>query len=592
MLRDLRKRISDELLPRVENPSQYIGLETHACCADVDSAKVTAVMAFPDTYAIGISHSGSQILYRLANTIPGVACDRAYCPLPDAEAVCREINLPLFGWESRRALADFDVLGFSLGYEICATNVLTMLDLAGVCLHADRRGRTDPLVVAGDALADSPEPMAGFFDVFLPGDGEGPWRGLLELLRDLKSGPDQPTRGELLRQIALRVPSAYVPSLYEPRIDSAGRYAGLQPLHADLPLPIDRACLTDLDATPLPARPLVPVAEGVHDRVTLEIMRGCPNGCRFCQAGATRLPLRWRPVEQIVDAAREAIENTGYREISLLSLSTSDYPRLTELLAGLRAALPDDVSISLPSLRVDTQLEMLAAESATVRKTGITIAAEAGSERLRLALNKGITEEDMLAGVSAAWRAGYHAVKVYFIAGLPGETDEDVDEIFHLCRRLSDSRRAIDGQRGSINASVSWFVPKPHTPMQWLPMAGEERFWQIRNRLRQLCHRNPVNVKFHLIERSCLEGYLARADRRAGQVILEAWRRGARLDAWGEHWNWRLWQEAFEATGTDWSDLITRELDPYQPVPWDHIRCHRSPEALRHQHERYRQAAP
>ena len=560
----------------MRQPSQYIGLETNARQGDVAAARVTVALAFPDAYTIGISHLGHQMLYHTLNDLPGVACDRVYCPLPDAEAVMRDQAVPLFGWESRCAISSFDIVGFSLTYELCVTNVLTMLSLAGVPILACERGEGDPIIVGGDALADSPEPLANFFDVFLPGDGEETLPALAKLIGQLKqaSPGDAFSRADGLARIAREVPSAYVPKFYKPIKPGLGAVA---PTSSDMPVEIPRAAVADLShASPAAlTKPLVPLAEAVHERVVIEVMRGCPNLCKFCQAGHTRLPVRRRGVEDIISAARAGLKATGYNEISLLSLSTSDYPQLEELIERLNAEFTGQkVSISLPSLRVDSQLRVLPKLTAAVRKGGLTIAAEAGTDELRASIGKDITEADMLAGVRAAWQAGYKSVKVYFMAGLPGETLEDIDQIYWLCRRLSNTRRDVDGHRGAITASVSWFVPKPHTPMQWEPMRRAEYFFEVRSRLIDLARRSPINVKFHRIEQSLLEAMLCRGPREVGQVILRAWRSGARMDSWNEHWNWEIWQQAIEAADIDFDAIVHRKLPADQPLPWSHIRCH------------------
>ncbi|MBS3733431.1 MAG: TIGR03960 family B12-binding radical SAM protein [Phycisphaerae bacterium] len=565
----------DIMLSGVRRPVQYVGLEVNARCAGFTAAEVSVALAFPDTYAIGISHLGSHVLYHTLNDLPGVACDRTYCPAPDAERLMRDEKGRLFGWESRLPLDAFDVLGFSLSYELCVTNVLTMLDLAGLPLRAADRDETHPLIVAGDALADSPEPMAPFIDLFLAGDGEATMPALVELLRRVKQ--DGAPREKVLLEAARTVPGAYVPRFYVPEPVAETGLSVPRPVRPDVPERIERAHLADLSASPAMEAPLVPLAEGVHERVMIEIMRGCPNGCRFCQAGHVRLPVRWRPVDDIVRIARRAIDATGYDEIALLSLSTSDYPRLDELIDRLRAEFAGEhVSLSLPSLRVDAQLKHLPKLTSDVRKGGLTIAAEAGSQRLRRAIGKRISEADMLAGVRAAYEAGWRKVKVYFIAGLPGETEADIDAIADLCRRLSATGREVIDQPGAINAGVSWFVPKPHTPMQWEPMAGEDYFWSVRRRLKEATRRSPVHVKFHRIERSILEGVIARGDRRVGDAIERAWRRGARLDAWNEHFDDDRWRAAFAAVGIDPDAIARRTLEVGVPLPWSHIRCCRS----------------
>jgi radical SAM family uncharacterized protein len=577
-------------LPRVSRPGQYVGLEINARCEDVERAEVSIVMAFPDAYSIGISHLGSQVLYQMLNDTPGAACDRTYCPMADTEAVMREEGVPLFGWESRCRVKDFDIVGFSLGYEICATNVLTMLDLAGIPLRAADRGKEDPIVVGGDAGADAPEPLADFFDVFLVGDGEEPLAAMVEVVRRGKR--ENTSREKLLLEIAATVPSAYVPRFYRP-VYNGGVFAGLERLRDDIPAVIHRCHIKNMSDSPAIAAPLVPSSEAVHERVVIEIMRGCPNACRFCQAGAARLPVRVRSVEEILDAARRGIAATGFREISLLSLSTSDYPHLDELIDRLTAEFtPQKVSISLPSLRVDSQLRQLPKLTSGVRKGGLTIAAEAGSLRLRRAIHKDISDEDMIAGVRAAYAAGWQSVKVYFMAGLPGETPEDIDEIHRLCLRLSDARRQVDGRRGAINASVSWFVPKPHTPMQWCAMRDMEYFFGVRRRLRELSQRSPVSFRFHRIERSLLEGVLCRGDRRMGAVIESAWRSGARMDAWDEHFDFEKWAAAMRDAFPDMTceqatpPGVLNEIPPDAPLPWGHIACYRSEKFLRDEYDK------
>ncbi len=607
-MRNLADIISQRVLPRISRPGQYIGLEINSRWPGRLSEGppgVTVALAFPDAYTIGISHLGSQVLYQMLNETPGVGCDRAYCPLPDAEAVLRQEGVPLFGWESRCALRDFDIVGFSLGYELCVTTVLTMLDLAGIPLHARDRRDGDPIVIGGDALADSPEPLADFFDIFLIGDGEQPLAALVELVRRMKA--QGASRADTILAAARTVPSAYAPGLYEPQYDAGGNFAGLTPLAQGLPTEIRRACLPNLSESPAAAAPLVPLAEAVHDRVTIEVMRGCPNACRFCQAGAVRNPVRARSVAEIQAIARAAIAATGYREISLLSLSTSDYPHLEELIEKLTAEFtPQKVSISLPSLRVDSQLALLPKLTSEVRKGGLTIAAEAGSDRLRQAIRKGITEADMIAGVRAAYAAGWQRVKVYFMAGLPGETEQDIDEIFELCKRLSLARKDVDGQKGTISASVSWAVPKPHTPMQWCSMRDAEYFLGVRRRLKDLAYRSPVAFKFHHVERSLLEALLCRGDRRVGAIIEAAWREGARLDAWDDYFQYDKWVAAMATAGaaalqavsaaagkpvTPYDYWVFRELPTDSPLPWSHIKCARGRTFLLAEYQRMRDAA-
>ncbi len=566
-MKNISQLISEQLLPRVSQPGQYVGQEINARCGDVAAAEVSIALAFPDAYNIGISHYGGQMLYHMLNDIDGVACDRTYCPRHDAEQVMRDQSIPLFGWESRLPLSQFDVVGFSLAYELCVTNVLTMLDLAGIALRSKDRTEKDPLIIAGDAMADSPEPMADFIDLFVVGDGEEPLAQLVELIR--RANREGLTREQLLLEAARSIPSVYVPRFYRPTGEATGT---VEPTRDDVPARIARACMRDLSRCPEMTRQLVPFSQGVHERVVIEIMRGCPNACRFCQAGAARLPVRHRSADEIVRIAREAIAATGFREISLLSLSTSDYPRLDELIERLNAEFEGmRVSISLPSLRADSQLRILPKLTSSVRKGGFTIAAEAGSDRLRSAIRKQITEQDMIDGVREAYRAGWRRVKVYFMAGLPGETDEDIDAIFDLCKKLSETGREAMGQPGAIAASVSWFVPKPHTPMQWAPMRSGEYFLSVRRRLRELSQRSAVQFRFHWVERSLLEGLLCRGDRRVGDVIETAWRNGASMDAWDEHFDFEKWTAAIAQIGIDLDACILEELPTDQLTPWSHI---------------------
>ncbi len=580
-MRVLRQDIAERLLPRIRRPAQYCGLEHNRCCSDVAAAEVTVALAFPDAYEIGISHVGTQILYTLLNGIDGVACDRVYCPLPDAEEVMRAESVPLFGWESRAALADFDVVGFSLSYEMVLTNVLTMLDLAGIPLHACERSDEDPIIVAGGTQADAPEIMADFIDVFLVGDGEEPLAALVELVR--RMGRQGAGRREILAVAARTIPAAYVPALWRPTYNPDGTLGSLEPIDKELPRQIQAACVSLSDSPPI-THPLVPVHEGVFDRISIEVMRGCPHWCRFCHAGYTRKPIRWRTADEVVAIAEAAVANTGYREVSLLSLSTGNHPELPEIMRRLNESFaPRNISIAVPSLRVDEQLANLPWQLNKVRKGGMTIAAEVGAERLRRAIRKSISNEDLLAGVTAAYAAGWKSVKVYFMAGFPGETDDDLASIIDLCRQMSLARKPIDGHKGAVTASVSWLVPKPHTPMQWAPRPDAEYFWHVRNTLRDMARRSPITIKCHHIERSIIEAAIARGDRRIGRVIENAWRAGARFDGWREYFDFALWEQAFADAGLAIDFYAARQRPVDECLPWGHIAGHRSRESLARQ---------
>jgi len=582
----LRTDIAERFLPRVRHPAQHCGLEHNRCCGDVAAAEVTVALAFPDAYEVGVSHLGSQILYTVLNDIDGVACDRTYCPRPAAEQVMRDEQLPLFAWESRAAVADFDIVGFSLCYEMVMTNMLTMLDLAGVPLPAADRTDRDPIILAGGTQADAPEVMADFIDIVLVGDGERSLAALVELVRRAKR--DGARRADILLEAARTIPEAYVPGLWKPRYADDGALIELAPLRDDLPATIRRGHV-ELSDSPAITHPLVPATRGVFDRISLEIMRGCPHGCRFCHAGATKNPLRYRSIDEIVATARAAVDSTGYREISLLSLSTGDYPNLPELMRRLNERFaPHHVSIAVPSLRVDKQLAHLPWQLARVRKGAMTIAAEVGTDRLREAIRKRVTNEDLLAGVAAAYAAGWKSVKVYFMAGLPGETDADLDAIVELCREMSLARKPVDGHKGGVTASVSWFVPKPHTPMQWAPQAEQDYLWRAREYLLERTRRTAVTVKCHHIERSVVEAAIARGDRRLGRVILNAWRGGARFDGWYEHFDYAVWRQAFEDAGLDIGFFARRERSVEEVLPWDMVAGRRSRESLAAEWESYR----
>ncbi len=588
-MRILRDAILTDLLPYVPHPAQYTGLEHNRCCTDVQRAEVTVALAFPDAYPVGVSHLGTQILYTLLNGIDGVACDRAYCPPPEAERVMRERGVGLFGWESRAHLGDFDVIGVSLSYEMVLTNMLTMLDLAGVPLRAADRGDGDPIIVAGGTQADAPEVMADFTDIVLVGDGEASLPSLVDLIRRAKR--DGAGREAILLQAARTIPEAYVPSLWVPRYHDDGTLASLAPIRDDLPRTIRRGHVP-LSASPPITHPLVATTAGVFDRISLEVMRGCPHGCRFCHAGSTRKPIRWRSVDELVQTAQQAVDHTGFREISLLSLSTSDYPRLGELMTRLNEQFaPQHVSIAVPSLRVDKQLAHLPWQLNRVRKGGMTIAAEVGTDHLRRAIRKNITNEDLINGVRAAYAAGWKSIKVYFMAGFPGETDADLEGIIDLCRAMSQARRDVDGHAGSVTASVSWFVPKPHTPLQWAAQADMDTFWHARTFLIERTRKQPITVKCHHIERSVLEAVIARGDRRLGRVVEAAWRAGARFDGWREHFDFDLWRRAFDAAGLDMAFYARRERPVDEPLPWDMIAGPRSRASLEHEWRQYQAAA-
>lgn len=613
----LAQRISGELLPRVRHPAQYIGGEVNQLVrpGDWDKAAVRVAVAFPDTYTLGTSHLGCQIIYWLCNHTPGVCAERTYCPWIDAEAVMRQRGIPLFTWDTRQPVRSADILAISLQYEMCFTNVVNLLDLAGIPVWARDRDDSHPLVLAGGPQADNPEPMAAFIDLFVMGDGEHSMAAILDAYREYKDSGVP--RRDMILLMARRFPWIYAPALYEPSYHPDGTLAGLLPLAEGIPLRIERCKTPDFEDAPFPTRPIVPWVPVVHDRISIEIMRGCPQVCRFCHAGYTKRPLHLRSVEKVLQIAEEAYRATGHHELGLLSLSTADYPHLPELAARIHERFGDRlVNISLPSLRVDKMLAHIPWMSNNVRKGGLTIAVEAARDDMRQAIRKKVTDGRLLDGVRAAYQAGWNRVKLYFMAGFPGERPEDIRGIWELASAVSHERVAVARRPAEVTASVGWLVPKPFTPLQWMAQPRVEYFREVRRQLRDLAHgavgfesslrdaietsqadpdgapeslpaaaehprerrrgrkRSPVRIVTHDPERSILEAVFARGDRRLAPVIHEAWKRGARFDGWDETFRNEIWLDAYMATGIDPDWYAHRERSPDELLPWDHIGLH------------------
>jgi len=575
----LAERVRDELLPRVRQPAQYIGGEVNQLVrpGDWENAEIRVAVAFPDTYTIGMSHLGCQILYWLANHTPGVCAERVYCPWIDAEDVMRRRKIPLFTWDTRQPVRDADILGISLQYELCFTNVLNLLDLAGIPLRAADRTEEHPLVIAGGPQADNPEPMAEFLDLVVIGDGEHSLAAILDACREYKRAGVP--RRDMIPLLARRFPWVYAPNLYEPSYHADGTLAGLLPKVDGLPATIQRCQTPDFESAPFPTRPLVPWVQVVHDRISIEIMRGCPQVCKFCHAGYTTRPLHYRTARRILEIAEEAYWATGHHEIGLLSLSTADYPKLRELADVLNQHFaPRMVNLSFPSLRIDRMLQNIPWMASAVRKGSITMAVEAARDDLRKAIRKKVTDGHIMDGVREVYKAGWNRVKLYFMAGFPGERDEDITGIWELGRAIAEVRREIGKPPAFVTAAVGWLVPKPFTPLQWAAQPRVEYFREVRRRLRALAARGPrcVRIVTHQPERSILEAVLARGDRRLGAVIHEAWKRGARFDGWDEAFNDRRWQDAYAATGVDPAWYAHRERSFHERLPWDHISQHLS----------------
>lgn len=550
------------ILPYVEKPARYIGNEINSVVKEQGEVELRFALAFPDVYEIGFSYMGFHILYGIINDIPWAQAERVFAPWPDMEAKMREQDLPLYGLESKTPLHTFDIIGFTLQYELGYTNILNMLDLAGLSPYA--HDRTDfPLVLAGGPGAMNPEPLADFIDAFILGEGE---EIVLEIIEAVKKVRKQGLSKDEALNILATIPGIYVPKFYSPVYDQ-GVYKGLQS-RKDLP-PLRKRIIKDFASLPLPRKLVVPLVQPVHDRVSIEICRGCARGCRFCQAGMLYRPVRERPRAQLAEQGALLLNNTGSGEISLSSLSSADYSEIEELVKDLMAS--GGISVSLPSLRVDSYSVELSRLTKAVRKTGLTLAPEAGSQRLRDVINKNVSEEDIFNAARKAFACGWDSLKLYFMLGLPTETDDDIVGIIHLVRRLEGLYREMRGKgRLKITVAVSTFVPKPHTPFQWaalLPRQHVER----RQRILLDSLRPPVyKVQTSDWEESKLEALLTRGDRRLGKAIFLAWQKGCRFDAWSEHFRPRLWEEAFAEAGIDLPSALG-EIPLAADLPWDHI---------------------
>ena len=577
-MNSLANRISKELLPYVTQPGQYIGGELNQLPrpGDWQRAEVRVAIAFPDTYSIGMSHLGCQILYWIINRNDGCCAERVYCPWADADARMRYQRIELFTWDTRQPAIDADIFAVSLQHEMSYTGVLQLLDLAGIPLRSADRGDEHPLVMAGGPQADNPEPIAPFLDLVVLGDGEGSMAAILDAYKELKRAGVR--RRDMIPEFARRFPWAYAPSLFDVVYGADGAVQSIRPRDADLPARIERCRTDNFDETPFPTKPLVPFVETVHDRMAVEIMRGCPQRCRFCHAGYTKRPIRFRTVGKILDIAEEMYWATGADELGLLSLSTADYPRLPELAKAINERFePRGVNISLPSLRVDKMLSGIPWMVNSVRKSGLTLAIEAANDDMRAAIQKRVTDGDLMEGVRQAYEAGWRSVKLYFMCGFPGERPDDLDGIVRLAREVSDARRAMGKGPAQVNASVGWLVPKPHTPLQWAAQPTAEYFLDARRRMKAILDpsgkrkKGPVRIKTPSIERSVLEAVFARGDRRLADVIEHAYRNGARFDGWDECFRPDLWNQAFEATGIDPAWYAHRERSYDEVLPWSHL---------------------
>lgn len=557
----------DELLTRVSKPARYTGGEWNSVTKDWASTAVHIALAYPDAYDIGMSNMGIGILYDLLNKVEDVACERVYAPWEDMEAEMRGNDVPLWSLETRTPIRKFDVLGFTLQYEMTYTNILNMLDLAEIPVWAVERGDKDPIVIAGGSGAFNPEPLAAFIDAFFLGEGEDAVIDLANKVREWKAA-DMP-RHERLRRL-LSLPGVYVPRFYEASYGEDGHFAVLKPTTSEAPPRITRRIVEKLP--PALVKPIVPFLQTVHDRAAVEIQRGCTQGCRFCQAGMIYRPTRERSPEEVVEAARQLMRNTGYDELSLLSLSTTDHSEIVPMVNQLTSTF-EDLKVGIPSTRVDSFSVDVANAVAKGKKHTLTLAPEAGSQRLRNAINKLVSEEDLLGAAENAFQRGWTGIKMYYMVGLPTETMEDVEGIIEMGKKVKAIGKKYVGGRARVRVSTSNLVPKPHTPFQWARQDTDEELQKKHSLLKEGCRAAGLEFSWNDPRDSYIEAVLSRGDRRVAEAIYHAWRHGAKFDAWGEFFNYEVWRNALDATNVDADWYAHREWDTREPLPWDHIEC-------------------
>ena len=570
--------LSDEILLSIEKPARYIGKELNAVIKKKTDGLVRFAMCFPDIYEIGMSHLGIQIIYDMFNKWEDVWCERVYSPWTDLNSIMKDKNIPLFALESQDPISDFDFLGITLQYEMCYTNVLQILDLSNIPILSKDRSDNDPLVIGGGPCTYNPEPLCDFFDLFYIGEAETNYRKLIDLYKECKKTGF--CRVDFLRK-ASKIGGIYVPSLYDVKYNDDNTIKSVTPIYEDVPKVIKREVVCDFDEVTYPEKPVVPYIKAVQDRVVLEVMRGCIRGCRFCQAGMVYRPVRYKNVEKLKDIADKMLANTGHEELSLSSLSTSDYPYLPELVNYLIDNYKDKhVNISLPSLRVDAFSLDVMSKVQDIRKSSLTFAPEAGSQRMRDVINKGLTQDIILEGCKEAFLGGWSRVKLYFMLGLPGETTEDIEGIAEISNEIAKlyyetipKEQRIG--RVQIVSSTSFFVPKPFTPFQWAKMDRMEEFIDkahtVNDAMKRQLNYKSIKYNWHSADESILEGVFARGDRRLGALLLKAYNNGALFDAWTETFSMEPWSKAFEELNMDPYFYTARERSKDEVFPWDHL---------------------
>ncbi|MBR6281619.1 MAG: TIGR03960 family B12-binding radical SAM protein [Lachnospiraceae bacterium] len=585
--------LSDEILMRVDKAARYIGNEFNSVKKDLSTVDIRFAMCFPDVYEIGMSHLGIQILYEMFNRRSDTYCERVYSPWPDLHAIMKEEKIPLFSLETQSPIRDFDFLGITLQYEMCYTNILQVLDLSGIALFQKDRAEEDPIVIGGGPCVYNPEPIADFFDLFYIGEGETVYNELLDLYKSMKAGGSY-HRAEFLHE-ASKIPGIYVPSFYDVAYNEDGTIASFTPIYEDVPKKVKRQVVMDLDASPYPMKPVVPYVRATQDRAVLEIQRGCIRGCRFCQAGMIYHPNREKSLEVLRDYAIQMLENTGYDEISLSSLSSSDYTQIEDLVNFLIEECDKrKINISLPSLRIDSFSLDVMSKVQDINKSSLTFAPEAGSQRMRNTINKGLTEEDIMNGAELAFKGGWNKVKFYFMLGLPGEEEEDMRAIPELSNRVAAlyyDTVPKEQRHGKcqITMSTSFFVPKPWTPFQWARMYEPNEYLRrakiVNDTMKEQLNHKSLSYQWHQADVTVLEGIFARGDRKLSKAIAYAYEQGCFFDAWGEYFDYQKWLDAFAACGIDPDFYTMRERDVTEILPWDFIDTGIRREFLEHEWE-------